>query len=209
MNRPVLAIASFVAFAAFAGPPGDAPRNTTLTADPPAAKKQYATLQTSMGNIVVRLLPDEAPKTVANFVGLAKGTKEWTDPRTGKPTKAKLYDGTIFHRVIAGFMIQGGDPLGTGYGGPGYEFENESLTGRRFDKVGLMAMANHGRDTNGSQFFITVSTPKSLNGGYTIFGEVVEGYDVVLKISQVATGPRDRPLQDVVLKKVTISDSKP
>lgn len=167
----------------------------------------YATLETSMGTIKVRLLPREAPKTVANFVGLAQGTKEWTDPKTGQKVKRPLYDGTIFHRVIPEFMIQGGDPLGRGTGGPGYRFEDE-FSGRKFDKPGLLAMANSGPNTNGSQFFVTEVATPWLNNRHTIFGEVIEGMEVVRTIARVSKGPGDRPEHDVVLERVTISDSK-
>lgn len=167
----------------------------------------YATLETSMGTIKVRLLPREAPKTVANFVGLAQGTREWTDPKTGEKAKRPLYDGTIFHRVIPEFMIQGGDPLGRGTGGPGYRFEDE-ITGRKFDKPGLMAMANAGPNTNGSQFFLTEIATPWLNGRHTIFGEVIEGMEVLRTIARVGRGPGDRPEHDVVLEKVTIGDGR-
>ncbi len=163
-----------------------------------------ATLRTSEGTVQVRLLPDYAPKTVRNFVELAEGTREWTDPRTRQHTAERLYDGTIFHRVIPGFMIQGGDPLGTGTGGPGYRFADEFHPDLRFDRPYLVAMANAGPGTNGSQFFITVAPTPHLNGRHTIFGEVVEGSDVVERISQVKTGRNDRPAQDVVLESVTI-----
>src|SRR5262249_34386661 len=131
-----------------------------------------------MGTITLRLFPDRAPKTVRNFVGLAEGTIEWTDPRTGARTTDPLYDGTVFHRVIDNFMLQGGDPLGNGRGGPGYEFEDE-FHDLRFDRPYLLAMANAGPGTNGSQFFITVVPTPHLNGRHTIFGEVIEGTDVV------------------------------
>jgi peptidyl-prolyl cis-trans isomerase A (cyclophilin A) len=144
----------------------------------------YAIFQTSQGNITVRLLEKDAPNTVANFVGLATGAKEWTDPRTGKKSKAKLYDGTKFHRVIPNFMIQGGDPLGTGTGDPGYRFEDEFQSGRKFDKPGLLAMANAGPNTNGSQFFITEVPTPHLNNKHTIFGEVVKGFELVPKIAR-------------------------
>jgi peptidyl-prolyl cis-trans isomerase A (cyclophilin A) len=163
-----------------------------------------ATLRTSEGTVQVRLLPDHAPKTVRNFVELAEGTREWTDPRSRKRTAERLYDGTIFHRVIPGFMIQGGDPLGTGTGGPGYRFADEFHPDLRFDRPYLLAMANAGPGTNGSQFFITVAPTPHLNGRHTIFGEVIEGSDVVDRISQVKTGRNDRPAQDVVLESVTI-----
>ncbi len=163
-----------------------------------------ATLRTSEGTVQVRLLPDYAPKTVRNFVELAEGTREWTDPRSRKQTAERLYDGTIFHRVIPGFMVQGGDPLGTGTGGPGYRFADEFHPDLRFDRPYLLAMANAGPGTNGSQFFITVAPTPHLNGRHTIFGEVIEGSDVVDRISQVKTGRNDRPAQDVVLESVTI-----
>ena len=163
-----------------------------------------ATLTTTQGMVTIRLFPDHAPKTVRNFVELAEGGREWTDPRTRAVTKEKLYDGTIFHRVIPGFMIQGGDPLGTGTGGPGYQFGDEIHPDLRFDKPYLLAMANAGPGTNGSQFFITVAPTPWLNGKHTIFGEVISGADVVENISRVQTVPGDRPVQDVVLQSVTI-----
>jgi peptidyl-prolyl cis-trans isomerase A (cyclophilin A) len=163
-----------------------------------------ATLHTSQGNIVIRLLPDHAPKTVGNFVELAQGAREWTDPRTGRATKERLYDGTIFHRVIPNFMIQGGDPLGTGTGGPGYQFADEFHPDLMFDRPYLLAMANAGPGTNGSQFFITTVPTPHLNRRHTIFGEVVEGQDVVAQISHTATDRRDRPVKDVVLESVEI-----
>jgi peptidyl-prolyl cis-trans isomerase A (cyclophilin A) len=144
----------------------------------------YAVFQTSRGNIVVKLFEKDAPKTVANFVGLATGKQEWVDPRTGQKSKAKLYDGTAFHRVIPQFMIQGGDPLGTGTGGPGYRFEDEFQSGRKFDRPGLLAMANAGPNTNGSQFFITEVATPHLNNRHTIFGEVVKGQDLVPQIAR-------------------------
>jgi len=168
----------------------------------------YCRMETTMGTIAIRLFPDKAPKTVANFVELATGKREWVNPKTGMKTKSHFYDGLIFHRVIPEFMIQGGDPLGTGMGGPGYEFADEIHPDLKFDRTGLLAMANSGPNTNGSQFFITVSRPDWLNGKHTIFGEVVAGYDVAVKISQVRTGPNDRPVTDVVLKKVTIEEVK-
>src|SRR5450631_1605178 len=164
-----------------------------------------ATLWTNQGTIVVRLFPDQAPKTVRNFVELAEGSRDWTDPRTRKPSRASLYNGTIFHRVIPDFMIQGGDPMGTGMGGPGYQFEDETKgSTHRFDKTGKLAMANAGPNTNGSQFFITVGNTEWLTGKHTIFGEVVEGYEVVEKISKVARNRQDRPNKDVVVKSVKI-----
>jgi peptidyl-prolyl cis-trans isomerase A (cyclophilin A) len=144
----------------------------------------YAIFKTSAGDITCRLFEKDAPETVANFVGLATGSKEWTDPRTGKKAHEKLYDGTVFHRVIPNFMIQGGDPLGTGTGDPGYRFKDEFQSGRKFDKPGLLAMANAGPNTNGSQFFITEVATPHLNNRHTIFGEVVKGFDLVPKIAR-------------------------
>jgi peptidyl-prolyl cis-trans isomerase A (cyclophilin A) len=168
------------------------------------ALELYATVRTNLGDIEVRLLPNHAPKTVANFVALAEGSREWTDPRTGAASNAPLYDGTVFHRVLAGFMIQGGDPLGTGTGGPGYQFADEFHPDLHFDRPYLLAMANAGPATNGSQFFITTVPTPHLNGKHTIFGEVIDGADVVERISQVQTGRNDRPAQDVVLESVSI-----
>jgi peptidyl-prolyl cis-trans isomerase A (cyclophilin A) len=148
----------------------------------------YAIFQTSQGNITVRLFEKDAPETVANFVGLATGAKEWTDPRSGAKSHAKLYDGTKFHRVIPNFMIQGGDPLGTGTGDPGYRFKDEFQSGRKFDKPGLLAMANAGPNTNGSQFFITEVPTPHLNNKHTIFGEVVKGFELVPKIARAGNG---------------------
>jgi peptidyl-prolyl cis-trans isomerase A (cyclophilin A) len=166
-----------------------------------------ATFETSMGSFTVRLMPEHAPKTVENFVSLAKGDKEWTDPRDGRRTSEPLYDGTIFHRVIPDFMVQGGDPRGTGTGGPGYTFEDEVSAGPSFDRPGLLAMANAGPNTNGSQFFVTVTPTPWLTGKHTIFGEVVDGYDVVEQISKTSTRAQDRPRTDVVLQRVTIEES--
>jgi len=165
-----------------------------------------ATLQTNQGDIVLRLYPDYAPKTVRNFVELAQGSREWTDPRTGRASKDRLYDGTIFHRVIPGFMIQGGDPLGTGTGGPGYKFADEFHPDLTFNRPYLLAMANAGPGTNGSQFFITTVPTPWLTAKHTIFGEVVKGSDVVDKISNVQTDSRDRPATDVVIESVEITD---
>jgi peptidyl-prolyl cis-trans isomerase A (cyclophilin A) len=167
-----------------------------------------ARFETNQGTFKVKLFPEDAPATVTNFVGLIKGTKEFVDPKTGKPTKKPFYDGLIFHRVIPDFMIQGGDPLGTGTGGPGYTFQDEFNSPRGFDKPGILAMANAGPNTNGSQFFITVAPTPWLNHHHTIFGEVVEGYDVVEKISKVARGAQDRPNVPVVMNKVTIEEGK-
>jgi len=165
-----------------------------------------ATLVTNKGEITVRLLPETAPKTVENFVGLATGKRSWTDPKTGEERTDPLYAGTIFHRVIPNFMIQGGDPVGMGTGGPGYNFGDEVDAGPRFDKAGYLAMANAGPNTNGSQFFITVAPTPHLTGKHTIFGEVLEGQQVADEISKIATGPGDRPTEDVVLEKVLIDE---
>jgi len=169
----------------------------------------YAVIETNQGTMVAQLFPNDAPKTVQNFVGLAKGEKEWTDPKTGEKTRRPLYDGTIFHRVIPDFMIQGGDPLGTGTGGPGYRFEDEFQSGRKFDKPCLLAMANSGPNTNGSQFFITQKPTPWLNNRHTIFGELVKGCDVVDKIVAQPRGARDRPVTDVVIQHITITDKMP
>ncbi len=147
----------------------------------------YATFVTSMGDIRVRLLDDVAPRTVENFVGLATGAKQWTDPKTGESRTDPLYSGTVFHRVIPNFMIQGGDPLGNGMGGPGYRFEDEVEAAPSLDKPGYLAMANAGPNTNGSQFFITVGPAQWLDGKHTVFGEVVSGQEVADAISKVPT----------------------
>jgi peptidyl-prolyl cis-trans isomerase A (cyclophilin A) len=171
------------------------------------ANQLTATLHTSAGDIVLLLFPDHAPVTVQNFVGLAEGTKEWTDPRTKQRSNAPLYDGTVFHRVIDGFMIQGGDPLGQGYGGPGYQFKDEFHPELKFDRPYLLAMANAGPGTNGSQFFITVGPTPHLNRRHTIFGEVADADSraVVDRIAKTPTGPQDRPRQEVTINSVTIS----
>ncbi|MFC4495610.1 peptidylprolyl isomerase [Streptomyces ovatisporus] len=171
------------------------------------AEQLYATLKTNHGDIEVQLFPNHAPKTVKNFVELAEGSREWTHPETGSKTTEKLYDGTVFHRVISGFMIQGGDPLGNGTGGPGYEFGDEIHPDLAFTKPYLLAMANAGPGTNGSQFFITVGATAWLTGKHTIFGEVTEpaSQKVVDAIAGIQTNPRtDRPVQDVVLESVVI-----
>ena len=166
-----------------------------------------ATLHTSMGDIVIELFPNHAPKTVENFVGLATGAKEWTDPRTGKKSREKLYDGTIFHRVISGFMLQGGDPLGQGFGGPGYQFADEFHGELQFDRPYILAMANSGPGTNGSQFFITVAPTTWLNRKHTIFGEVKDAASqaVVDAIGVTPTGAQDKPVTPVVINSVTIA----
>jgi peptidyl-prolyl cis-trans isomerase A (cyclophilin A) len=165
----------------------------------------YATFNTSEGTIVCRLFEQEAPITVKNFIDLAEGTREWTDPRTRQKSTSRLYDGTIFHRIIPDFMIQGGDPEGTGMGGPGYKFQDETKgSPHKFDKHGKLAMANAGPNTNGSQFFITVAPTPWLTGNHTIFGEVIEGQDVANKITALPRNRQDRPLKDVILNSVQI-----
>jgi peptidyl-prolyl cis-trans isomerase A (cyclophilin A) len=170
------------------------------------AEDLYATLNTSAGPITIQLFPDHAPKTVKNFVELAEGSREWTDPRTGETEAKKLYDGTVFHRVISGFMIQGGDPLGTGTGGPGYRFADEFHPDLSFSKPYLLAMANAGPGTNGSQFFITVGATSWLTNKHTIFGEVVDDASrkVVDSIAEAPTGPGDRPREDISIESVAI-----
>ncbi|MGK5672388.1 peptidylprolyl isomerase [Micromonospora sp. URMC 106] len=170
------------------------------------AEAVYATLHTNAGPIRLELFPNHAPKTVKNFVDLAEGNREYTDPRTGQPGSGPYYDGTISHRVISGFMIQMGDPTGTGRGGPGYKFADEFHPELRFDRPYLLAMANAGPGTNGSQFFITVSPTPHLNNRHTIFGQVADEQSakVVDSIANTPTGPNDRPLQDVVIERVEI-----
>ena len=166
----------------------------------------YATLHTNKGDIRLQLFPDQEPKTVKNFVGLADGSQEWSDPRTGEKKSTPLYEGVVFHRVIPGFMIQGGDPLGTGTGGPGYRFGDEFHPELQFDRPYLLAMANAGPGTNGSQFFITVGPTPWLNMKHTIFGEVADqaSRDVVDAIAATPTGRNDRPVEDVVINSVTV-----
>jgi len=164
----------------------------------------YAIFETSLGNIVIKLLVNEAPKTVANFVGLAEGTKEFTNEKTGKKEKRPFYDGLIFHRVIPDFMIQGGCPHGSGMGGPGYKFADEFHPSLKHSKAGKLSMANSGPNTNGSQFFITVAPTSWLDNKHTIFGEVIEGQDVANKISVVAKDRNDRPNPSVTIKHVKI-----
>jgi peptidyl-prolyl cis-trans isomerase A (cyclophilin A) len=166
-----------------------------------------ATFVTNQGTFKVKLFPEHAPITVANFTDLASGKREWKDPRDNQRKSDPLYNGTIFHRVISGFMIQGGDPAGTGMGGPGYRFEDECPPGGpKFDRAGLLAMANAGPGTNGSQFFVTLAPTAHLNNKHTIFGEVTEGMDVVEAIGALPTGRQDRPEEDVVIEKIEIEE---
>ncbi|MGC4082712.1 MAG: peptidylprolyl isomerase [Vicinamibacterales bacterium] len=167
----------------------------------------HAHFTTSEGSFTVRLFDEEVPQTVANFVGLAEGTREFVDPKTGQKATRNFYDGLIFHRVIDGFMIQGGDPLGTGTGGPGYRFADEFHPSLKHDKPGILSMANAGPNTNGSQFFITLGPTPWLDNRHSVFGEVVEGMDVVQKIGSTRTGAQDRPVTPIVLQSVTIARS--
>ena len=168
----------------------------------------HAVFNTSEGTFKVRLFDQEVPNTVANFVGLAEGTKEFTDPKTGQKTTRPFYDGLVFHRVIEGFMLHGGCPLGTGTGGPGYKFEGEFSPKVKHDKGGKLSMANAGPGTDGSQFFVTLAATPWLDNKHSVFGEVVEGMDVVNKIGAVATSkPGDRPLKPITINSVTIEKS--
>ena len=206
MRRQFLLLA--LALVAGCSKNSDASGGGQWTSKVDSGKDLYATIHTSMGDVELKLFSKDAPKTVKNFVGLATGEREWKNPATGELKKGvPLYNGVIFHRVIPGFMIQGGDPLGVGRGGPGYTFEDEFQSGRTFDKVGILAMANSGPATNGSQFFITTSMPQHLNGRHTIFGEVVKGYEVVEAISKVQTGPGNKPLQPITINSITLSDN--
>jgi peptidyl-prolyl cis-trans isomerase A (cyclophilin A) len=174
----------------------------TASSRPPGT---YAVFKTSEGDIVCRLFEKEAPKTVANFIDLAEGKREWTHPVSRKKSTDRLYDGTIFHRVIPNFMIQGGDPAGTGFGGPGYQFEDETKgSPHKFDKAGKLAMANSGPNTNGSQFFITAAATQWLTGNHTIFGEVIEGQEIADKIVNVPRNKQDKPLKEVVVNSIVI-----
>lgn len=164
----------------------------------------YAQFVTSEGNFTVRLFDQEVPKTVENFVGLAEGTKQWTDPKTNQKVTRPYYDGVIFHRVIDGFMVQSGDPLGQGIGGPGYTFSDEFHPKLRHSKAGILSMANRGPNTNGGQFFITLGATPHLDDRHSVFGEVTEGMDVVRKIGSTATGPQDRPVKPIVIQSIKI-----
>lgn len=198
MRNIILAISLFALSAtAFA-------EDKAKSKDTKKGKDMIAVMDTSMGKIKIKLFADKAPKTVENFVGLAEGTKEWTDAKTSKKEKKPLYNGTIFHRVIDGFMIQGGDPEGTGRGGPGYQFEDEFSPELKHSKKGILSMANAGPGTNGSQFFITLGPTPHLDNRHSVFGEVVEGMDVVEKIGKTKTGGADRPVTDVTIKTIKI-----
>jgi peptidyl-prolyl cis-trans isomerase A (cyclophilin A) len=164
----------------------------------------YAQFATTEGPFTVRLFDQEAPKTVENFVGLAEGTKEWTDPRTNQKVSTPYYDGIIFHRVIKGFMVQSGDPLGQGVGGPGYKFKDEFHPTLRHHKAGILSMANSGPSTNGGQFFITLGPTPHLDDRHSVFGEVVDGMEVVTKIGSTPTGHQDRPVKEIAIQTVTI-----
>ena len=208
----IFTLLSAAAFTGWAQTSTPAPAAKPSTAAKPPVHHAAATgtptaiIETTVGNLTCTLFPDKAPIGVENFIGLATGKKDWKDPATGANKHGvPLYDGTIFHRVIPDFMVQGGDPQGTGTGGPGYQFEDETKgSPHRFDKPGKLAMANAGPNTNGSQFFITVVETSWLTGKHTIFGEVVEGQDVVDKITRLPRGRNDKPSKDVVLKKVTV-----
>jgi len=200
MKKIILIIFMFLFLSNLALAMGEPPKETKMP------DQLYAILETSKGTIVCELFPKQTPITVANFVELAKGEKEWVDPRTGKKEKKPLYDGTIFHRVIPNFMVQGGDPLGMGVGGPGYKFEDEIVAELTFAEPGKLAMANAGPGTNGSQFFITVIPTPWLQGKHTIFGQVIKGQEVIDAIISVDRDPRDKPLEPVVLKKVTFKE---
>ena len=164
----------------------------------------YAHFETSLGNFTAELFDSKVPKTVGIFAGLAEGSKEWKHPKTGEKHKKPFYDGIIFHRVIQGFVLQGGDPLGLGHGGPGYQIEDEFHPDLRHDVMGVLSMANAGPNTNGSQFFITVAATPWLDNKHSIFGEVTEGYDVVQKISKLPRNSQDRPNTEVRINSVTI-----
>jgi peptidyl-prolyl cis-trans isomerase A (cyclophilin A) len=182
-----------------------------LATGPAAAQEEqtlepglYAQFTTTQGDFTIRLADRDAPRTVENFVGLAEGTKEWTDPKTREKVRRPFYDGLIFHRVIDGFMIQGGDPLGSGRGGPGYQFPDEFSPNLRHNKAGILSMANSGPNTNGGQFFVTLGPTPHLDDRHSVFGEVVVGMDIVQKIGSTATGSGNRPVTDVVIQSVRI-----
>jgi peptidyl-prolyl cis-trans isomerase A (cyclophilin A) len=171
----------------------------------PGEGELRATFDTSMGSFTARLFEDLAPKTVANFVGLATGKIPWTDPNTGEPGQGPLYAGVVFHRIISDFMLQGGDPTGTGRGGPGYRFEDEFHPDAKHTGKGILSMANAGPNTNGSQFFVTLRATPHLDGRHTVFGEVVQGIDVVDAIGQVPTDRGDRPQTPVTINAITVT----
>lgn len=185
----------------FGNKPADPPHVATFA----PGEVVTATFETSLGNFVCRLFAEQCPITVGNFVGLATGETPWKDPKTNETVQRPLYDGTVFHRVIKSFMIQGGDPLGNGTGGPGYRFRDEINAALKHNKPGILSMANAGPGTNGSQFFVTEIPTPWLDGKHTVFGEVVEGMDVVLKIAHAPTGPGDRPQPAITLNKVVIA----
>lgn len=164
----------------------------------------YAHFETTLGNFTAELFEDKVPKTVGVFAGLADGSKEWKHPKTGEKHTKPYYDGIIFHRVINGFMIQSGDPLGQGYGGPGFQFEDEFHPELRHDRAGILSMANAGPNTNGSQFFVTLGPTPHLDRRHSVFGAVTSGLDVVEKIGKVQTDKNDRPATPVVINKLTI-----
>lgn len=210
MLRPlVTTVLLLAASVALAQPAASSPAAGKWTRHVAAGKDVWATVQTSQGDFVLRLFSKEAPQTVASFVGVASGEKEWRHPVSGALSRKPLYEGVIFHRVIPGFMIQGGDPAGTGSGNPGYYVQDEFQSGRSFDRPGLVAMANAGPNTNGSQFFITVAPAAHLTNRHTIFGEVVSGYAVVEKISLVPTSRGNRPVEPVTIQKVVLSEKAP
>lgn len=196
-------LASLIAFSSLSYAASDAKKADAKTA-PKKGQSMFAIMETSMGNIKIKLFNDKAPKTVERFAGFAEGTIEWVDPKTNKTVKKPLYDGTIFHRVIDGFMIQGGDPEGTGRGGPGKEYPDEFHPELNHTKAGILSSAHRGPNTNGSQFFITLAATPWLDQKHTVFGEVVEGMDIVNKIGKTKTLPGDKPATDIVVKKITI-----
>ena len=207
MPRIIIAVITLAFLAACATTPTPPPEPVAVQAPAPApapAGRLVATIVTTMGDIVCDLFPDKAPKTVANFTGLAEGTKEWTDPVSGQKVKRPLYSGTTFHRVIPDFMIQGGDPKGDGTGGPGYQFEDECLPGLKFDVPGRLAMANAGPGTNGSQFFVTEAPVEPLNMKHTIFGQCCSP-EVVKAIARAPRDMKDKPWTKVIIKEIKIS----
>ncbi|CCC41404.1 peptidylprolyl isomerase [Haloquadratum walsbyi] len=177
-----------------------------MAIDPDVANEQnpLITLETTRGDITLELFEQRAPQTVENFLGLATGEKEWSDPDTGETRTDSLYEGTIFHRIIPEFMIQGGDPEGTGRGGPGYTFDDEFHEDLNHDGAGILSMANRGPNTNGSQFFITLDSQPHLNGKHAVFGHVVEGMDTIEDIASVPTDRDDKPMQDIEIEALNI-----